>query len=1215
MIVRGRSARVSDMRDRQTRRRRERSAKWRSSHLAANPLATCGAVDALFRPMDSPSPDLAALLSWVSGMDRGTRERGAAYSTEKRVKLLALTSDRIAGVVDGSESSPYRTTLNFEPRSGRWSSSCDCPVGIGCKHAVALALTVLAAAPDVAGESGDDENLSGAKRTGDFAQRACDALGRDLTRKETLALRALEEACAPTKYGRPVRASIEAALHTLIGNDYAVLNRLPAELESSATSPEVLLAAVAAALDFSGKAAPAWVGELVTRMGSADTFEREKQERVVRDWTLAIGSLNDGASAAPPESKATAEMRLRQIGPRRFQWELREHAGAEWTHLAPGERQEILRTNFDPESRFSRAGARVAELFRRFARSATNAIAFDTRDLPPGKSFGEMMRQTAMRAAAVDEFGAPLVRHEQPLVWAFAPSPRKQGHARPFLADASGKPASDSLLSLGVGLYLSDEGLWQGPSPLGGYDGTGSPPDIPAAVFDDPSVRSALKSSGARLPETFSVNLVPVTPLVTVTLTPISAGSEHSRAVATLSGVDAAERIRVVMTDGVWREKTFPGDAPDTLSLDRARRHFFTGPRHLGDQGTAYITDTTVGGFADWLSGFPAGTRFDLPPELAALVKPADLATLAGELVAEREGRDWFDLKLVLRAEDAELTKAEMKLLMAHAGNWVRLPDKGWRRLETSVSNEARDALKSLGLDADKVSLGETHRFHAAQLAGEKADALFDAVSAGELRRRADNLAAFDAPELPAGLNATLRPYQKEGFHFLAHLSANDLGGILADDMGLGKTVQTLAWLLWLKETRKPDANAPDAMPRFLVVAPKSVTGNWVGETGRFAPGLKVAVYGVDGYEDCARADIVVTSYARLRLATVEFLSTEWHAVVLDEGQHIKTPTSQIAESVRALRARHRVILSGTPVENRLLDLWSLFAFAMPGLLGSQASFKRQYDEKRDTGAAGRLASRVRPFLLRRTKAQVATDLPERIEEDIVVDLEPKQRKLYDAEMKKVRAMLLATKTSKDFDRDRFHILSSLLRLRQICCDARLVSPNAKAGDSAKLDALWEILEPLVAEGHKVLVFSQFTGVLDLVAEHLREKETPHLMLTGATENRTELVERFQKPDTEKVFLLSLKAAGTGLNLTAASYVVLFDPWWNPAAEAQAIDRTHRIGQKNRVIAYRLVARNTVEEKIRALQREKAALAGEILREESLSKVLDIDTLRGILAE
>src|SRR6218665_697465 len=199
--------------------------------------------------------------------------------------------------------------------------------------------------------------------------------------------------------------------------------------------------------------------------------------------------------------------------------------------------------------------------------------------------------------------------------------------------------------------------------------------------------------------------------------------------------------------------------------------------------------------------------------------------------------------------------------------------------------------------------------------------------------------------------------------------------------------------------------------------------------------------------------------------------------------------------------------------------------------------------------------------------------------------------------MKRVRGMVLDAKTARDFDKSRFNILASLLRLRQICCDPRLISDKAKPEDSAKLDALWELLEPLLAEGHKVLVFSQFTGVIDLISERLKGEKTPNLMLTGATENRSELVERFQKPDTEKVFLLSLKAAGTGLNLTAASYVVLFDPWWNPAAEAQAIDRTHRIGQKNRVIAYRLIAKNTVEEKIRALQRDKAALAGEILRE------------------
>lgn len=297
--------------------------------------------------------------------------------------------------------------------------------------------------------------------------------------------------------------------------------------------------------------------------------------------------------------------------------------------------------------------------------------------------------------------------------------------------------------------------------------------------------------------------------------------------------------------------------------------------------------------------------------------------------------------------------------------------------------------------------------------------------------------------------------------------------------------------------------------------------------------------------------------------------------------------------------------------------------------------FKRLYNDRENPSAAhARLASRVRHFLLRRTKGQVARDLPPRMEEDVVVELDGTQRKLYDAELKRARQLLLGVQNKREFDTQRFNILQSLLRLRQICCDPRLVgaelrdakkpasdgtataedSESARTPASAKLEALLDTLEPLLAEGHRVLVFSQFVTMLELVRDELTRREIKYLLLTGQTENRQELVQQFQSPDGPPVFLLSLKAAGAGLNLTAASYVVLYDPWWNPAVEAQAIDRTHRIGQTARVIAYRLIARGTVEEKIRALQREKAALAASVVQEESLAQVLDLESLKQILS-
>jgi SNF2 family DNA or RNA helicase len=358
---------------------------------------------------------------------------------------------------------------------------------------------------------------------------------------------------------------------------------------------------------------------------------------------------------------------------------------------------------------------------------------------------------------------------------------------------------------------------------------------------------------------------------------------------------------------------------------------------------------------------------------------------------------------------------------------------------------------------------------------------------------------------------------------------------------------------------------------------------------------------------------LLIANYAQLRINADWFKAQTWDAVVLDEGQFIKNPGSQVATVARSLSCRHRLILTGTPIENRLTDLWSLFAFAQPGLLGGQTAFRRHYQET-NPEALARLHRRVQHFLLRRTKAEAAPDLPPRTEDDLVVELEGAQRTLYDAELKRARAQLMGVDTNTALAAVRFNVLTSLLRLRQICCHPGLMDPAHRNLPSAKLDALLERLEELRDEGHQVLVFSQFVEMLEMIKVRLAAIGIGHLLLTGQTENRAELVDEFQRDRTKTVFLLSLKAAGFGLNLTAASYVILYDPWWNPAVEAQAIDRTHRIGQTQPVVAYRLLAEGTVEEKIRALQREKAALAAAVVHEDSLANVLDLDSLRRILA-
>jgi SNF2 family DNA or RNA helicase len=474
-------------------------------------------------------------------------------------------------------------------------------------------------------------------------------------------------------------------------------------------------------------------------------------------------------------------------------------------------------------------------------------------------------------------------------------------------------------------------------------------------------------------------------------------------------------------------------------------------------------------------------------------------------------------------------------------------------------------------------------------------------------------------PDLPAAITATLRPYQLSGFHFLAYLTANRFGGVLADDMGLGKTLQTLAWIAWLRTEQQ--VTAP-----ILVVCPKSVQDNWRAEAERFFPSLRVEVWsretagkvGLHG-----EADLLVIHYPQLRIHEDLLRKVTWGAVILDEAQAIKNPTSQSTQAACALVAQHRLALTGTPIENRLLDLWSIFAFAMPGVLGNRASFGRNFDGKEDPLARRRLAARTRPFLLRRTKKEVASDLPDRIEEDLIIELEGTQAALYQAEIKRARAQLLKAETSQQLDKLRFNILTSLLRLRQICCHPRLLGleeAKPKKGDkaapaveSAKVSALMELLEQLMEEGQKVLVFSQFVEMLEIIEEEIAKREWRSFKLTGQTEDRGTLVKEFQAHEGPATFLISLKAGGFGLNLTAASYVVLFDPWWNPAVEAQAIDRTHRIGQKQTVFAYRLLIKDSIEEKIRLLQKKKGNLANDILGEENFAQALTLNDFHFLL--
>ena len=615
--------------------------------------------------------------------------------------------------------------------------------------------------------------------------------------------------------------------------------------------------------------------------------------------------------------------------------------------------------------------------------------------------------------------------------------------------------------------------------------------------------------------------------------------------------------------------------------------------------------------FSNWLQNLPPTISLDLDATLASFRERPLTAKFDLEIL--EAGVDWFDLRSTLKIEDTDLTRDEITLLLKAGGEYVRLGTKGWRKLAFELSPEDDAALAQIGLSAADLN-GEPQRMHVLQLAGgNKSRSLLPDDTLARIAERAAELKTAVNPPVPATIQATLRPYQLEGFHFLAYLAANTFGGILADDMGLGKTLQTLVWLASLRE------DAELAQRTSLVVCPKSVTDNWLSEAEHFYPTLKVGVWREKNPAKLSQFvknhDLVVLNYSQLRTHEIALAKVEWLTVILDEGQFIKNPTSQTAQAARNLVADHRLILTGTPIENKLLDLWSLMSFAMPGILSTQGRFQVLFNEKKDALATRRLAARVRPFLLRRSKKEVATDLPDRIEEDLHCEMEGDQLHRYRAELKIARQRLLKINTSKQLDKERFNILTSLLRLRQICAHPGLADPELSNAESAKQEALFDLLEPLIEEGHKVLVFSQFVSMLERLQTEISRREWKSYYLAGDTEDRGTLVKNFQADPDSAVFLISLRAGGFGLNLTSASYVVLYDPWWNPAVENQAIDRTHRIGQKNTVNAYRLITKDSIEEKIRALQKSKGALAQDILGEENFVKSLTLDDFQYLFAD
>jgi len=557
-------------------------------------------------------------------------------------------------------------------------------------------------------------------------------------------------------------------------------------------------------------------------------------------------------------------------------------------------------------------------------------------------------------------------------------------------------------------------------------------------------------------------------------------------------------------------------------------------------------------------------------------------------------GVDWFDLHGQVDYGDGHAPFPALLEALRRGESMVRLDDGSYGVLPEEWLRRF-GVLAAMGTpDTDHVRFRRSQAGLLDALLATQPDARCDETFA-RVREELRLFQGVEAAAQPAGFVGQLRDYQREGLGWMGFLSRFSFGGCLADDMGVGKTAQVLALL----EQRRAHKAAGERVAPSLVVVPKSVIFNWKQEAARFTPQLRVLDY--TGMErdatDFASYDLILTTYGTLRRDVVDLRKIDFDYVVLDEAQAIKNAATESAKAVRLLRGANRLALSGTPIENHLGELWSLFEFLNPGMLGTAGVFKLAGGAARNPDEETRklLAHAVRPFLLRRTKEQVARELPPKTEQTIYCEMEPAQRRLYNELRQHYRNALLKRVDHEGLAKSKIQVLEALLRLRQAACHPGLIDKKRCGEASAKIEVLLEQLREVLDEGHKALVFSQFTSLLDIVRGHLDEQGVVYEYLDGATRDRQAPVERFQNDADCRLFLISLKAGGLGLNLTAAGYVFLLDPWWNPAVEAQAVDRAHRIGQTQQVFAYRLIARDTVEEKVLELQNTKRDLAAAII--------------------
>jgi hypothetical protein len=1214
---------------------------------------------------------------FLTTLSHATRRKGDAYFREGRVVALRCVEPGVYYEAEVRGGAAYVVSLRCDDLDG-WEADCTCPREFDCKHVYAAMKALLAEHSSAvvqkisAGKAPKpavlDQKPSVPALSAPFHEKVAAALGRPLQRDETKFLNKLNEVYRRCVTTRQINNwDFDQLGLSLGGYSWEPLKIWPAFPKDE---HEFWLYVAHAARE-RGVRPPAWMAAVTDLSLIADKLAQWVRSKEIQKWRDLLSRPVEGRII---EARQQTEYDLRLVLEEECAFlEGRRAAGSDFERFKRNSFRRFSDEYDDGLIAMPAEAELLWELLQHHFLYRYGAIELRY-NLPESREvLSRLLRMPTLEPRIVTALGQPFVRVAAPLRWEVTPAANADEDYRFCLVQADGSRLARLLFVVDgpPPLYVTADAIFTGPLHHPALD-PGRENRIPAPALESPAGAQFLHALGLELPQRLRerVRQVPMQVAIRCGLQPLYPGSPSEACTVHVVAESADGLLQEAWTGSEWyetersaqRRKGERNSELITLYDRSVLQPMLRVLEPLGLKHDSYtgclsvrVTKKFPELFANWLKTVPPHITVHLGGELASFTQDAVVGKV--RLDVTEQDIDWLDLKVVLNVTDTTLIPEEIKLLLNAKGGYVRLGKKGWRRLQFDLSQEEDEQLARLGLSSRELT-GEPQRLHALQLADKAAKKFLPEAQVERVERRVNELKARVTPPLPERIQAQLRPYQLDGFHFLSYLAANRFGGILADDMGLGKTLQTLVWLAWLREeaqrskleaqsvapeiagpsagpsvpaldsrpspldpaTRLAASPAPLASPPLpsLVVCPKSVMDNWHAEAERFTPGLRVKAWSASELETfldrLAEADLHVLNYSQLRIIGESLAPVRWLAVILDEGQYIKNPNSQTAQVARAVQAQHRLVLSGTPIENRLLDLWSLMAFAMPGVLGSRNQFAKLYDAKDDPFARGRLAARVRPFLLRRTKSQVAKDLPDRVEEDLYCEIEGEQKTLYRAELKRAQQLLLSIQTQKELNQERFNFLTSLLRLRQVCCDPRLVKPDSTA-PSAKAEALLEQLEPLMDEGHKVLVFSQFVELLDLLQPLIVERGWPHFYLTGGTGKRGELIQNFQSTEGAAVFLLSLKAGGFGLNLTAASYVVLFDPWWNPAVENQAIDRTHRIGQTNKVIAYRLLIKGSIEEKIRQLQKQKSALAEDVLGEEKFAQALTLEDLQFLFAD